>query len=61
MSLRRKLTDEEKAKVWSYAIAQARAENPKSFVDVTVGDEIDDNGEVHWRTSVTTEHSGPAA
>lgn len=59
MSLRRKLTEDEKAKVWSHAIEQARAENPRAYVDVTVDDVIDENGQAHWTTCVTTEHLGP--
>jgi hypothetical protein len=46
------------ADVRNYALAQARAKNPKSLIEVTVESEIDENGQVHWLESVTTENCG---
>ena len=59
MSRRRKLTDADMAQFRDYVFALAKAANPNAFIQVTVQDEIDENGQVHWLESVTPNECDP--
>ncbi len=48
----RKLTDAEKKKIHDYALRVERARNPDANVSVVVGDELSDDGKVHWNAII---------
>ncbi len=55
----RKLTDDEKAKFHKWALDQERPKYPDAYITITVNDEIDDDGKVHYLTVVTKEAVAP--
>lgn len=55
MSKRRKLTDDERKKVYDYAYKQAKAAYEGHTVRVIVDDELDDKGHANWKVMATSE------
>lgn len=52
---RRRLTDEEKARVREWAVQREKARHPHAKITVTVRDEVDDDGHARYTALVLTE------